>query len=56
LLTMGLLSFVVFFGSLMVAFFAGYRANFVPFLVGIWIEQLYTSAEKGQEGIHGQTE
>ena len=56
LFTMGLLSFVVFFGSLMVAFFAGYRANFVPFLVGIWIEQLYTSAEKGQEGVHGSAE
>jgi CHASE2 domain-containing sensor protein len=44
LATMGLLTFLIFFGSLVAAFFAAYRADFVPFLVGILIEQLYSSA------------
>jgi hypothetical protein len=50
-LTTGLLAFLVFFGSVAAALFAGYRADFVPFLVGILIEQLYTSAETAERNV-----
>ena len=45
---------ILFLGSMVlagsyIAFrFSGYRADFLPFLVGIWIEQLYEGSEHAQ--------
>jgi len=39
--TMGLLTVLVLFGSVFAAVFIGYRATFVPFLLGIVVDQLY---------------
>jgi len=46
--TVGFLAFLVFLGSVMAALFGGYRADFVPFLLGILIEQLYHGTEQGE--------
>jgi hypothetical protein len=46
--TVFVLGGLVLFGSFLVLFLAGYHADIVAFLVGIWIEQLYGSAEKAK--------
>jgi len=44
------LGILVVSGGVIAAYVAGYRAATIPFLLGIILEQLVTSAEKGQEG------
>jgi CHASE2 domain-containing sensor protein len=42
----GILGVMVFFGTFIAFYLTSYRANFVPFVLGLWIEQLYESSEK----------
>jgi len=44
--TLGLLAATV-VGTFFVYYYASLLIDFVPFLVGVWIEQLYDSAERG---------
>jgi hypothetical protein len=52
--SLGLLTLLVFVGSLMAAFYAGYVANFALFLLGILIEQLYHSAKVAEQAVRGE--
>ena len=45
------LGILVVSGGVIAAYVAGYRAATIPFLLGIILEQLVTSAAKGQEGV-----
>jgi len=46
--TMGVLVLLIASGSVLAGLFSGYRADFVPFLLGLLIDQLYTSAERAE--------
>ena len=47
--TMVILSVLVVFGMSIAFLIAGYGPDFVPFLIGIWIEQLYEGASKAEK-------
>ena len=47
--TMLVLVAAIFFGSFVVFYVGSYRASFAPLVVGIWIEQLFESAERAHK-------
>jgi CHASE2 domain-containing sensor protein len=49
IMIVGILGIMVFFGTFLAFYFTSYRANFVPFVLGLWIEQLYEGSEKAHE-------
>jgi hypothetical protein len=50
LLCLAGLSFLVLAGGFLAVYFTAYRAAMIPFLLGIFLEQVVTSAEKAQQG------
>lgn len=48
---MGVLAFLVFFGTFVALYVTAYRASAVPFLAGLLIEQLYEGAEKAHDQV-----